>query len=438
MSELRPFRLPYTEDPAKLVPSAFVEQPIKEGSQYKSGKLMQLADVVEELIKTGKKRDVTVLRDGQEVILTTDLKLVQNGQESLVFVVEQETQPGEAPKQRNFVVKVNYSYSLLVLEQSLKSNVDQQARQELIRSQLAEEALRQTEKWNELRHWMPEANIPTSRFFLEEVPVNSELIGLLYEAQTVSPKILPGQPLPETVQVLAMQQRQDRFPADMAHRMDIGCVPFWSILKKPERLSPDQWRPEKEELQEQIQTLHEAFSLPGSPDPERLVEVIDRVFPEYVEFVEEREDVPEELAEVTQAMQQLDVYLQATRTALDITGANNISLVRRSLPTDAYTPWKLLFLDPFTPKASPEEAIFNLDDLAWVLSFANGYTGQSMTDQEWDIVHKSVHIYYQVMAVKAWCCLLHIPSSLTIPGWDTVNLTRLRALYQKVTGLDCL
>ena len=82
--------------------------------------------------------------------------------------------------------------------------------------------------------------------------------------------------------------------------------------------------------------------------------------------------------------------------------------------------------------------MINLDDLTTVFRLSNEYQGQTLTEDEQRVVRDSVHAYYQVLAIKAWCYLLDIPSALEVPGLDTVDFDKLGLLYQKVTGHECL
>ena len=259
MSELKSFPLPYTKDPAKLAPSAFVEKPIKASPDFRAGDLMRLEDEVIETLSAMGNSDVLVTRDEGEITIPTKLKLVRKGQEKLVFVVEQVLQPGERPKQRNFVVKVDYLFGMMALDRAISKGLTKEAAIELTRTFLVEEALRQTEAWRDLRAGLPDAHIPTIQFSLKDAPISQALLNALNEVEEGLPKIPFADDLPESLPLLISQQRQDRFPHEERYRADITCVPFWSQLKTPEGYTDFEWGPEKEALKEHIRAVHEGL-----------------------------------------------------------------------------------------------------------------------------------------------------------------------------------
>lgn len=389
------FPFPYTQDPDALAPAFLAKDRKRLSNGYEDRERFFIKLVEGYLRKSG----------------IEELHLAAHGSENLVFTCI------DRGHQRKIVFKANYLFGLSVLEEVYAKNQDLDQGVKAAEEVLEAECARQRAQWAELRTYFPEATIPAQKIDVYHFPLEEQLWSAIrVRSRMHSEQVRPKVKLPATFPLLVNQQRLVDAPEKRSDRIDFGFEPIWRQYYDG-RVS---------DMSTRMERIDNCL-MRNQPEQEPVTNLLRPVFPEMVGVWNEVKHRPEEYAQIGQAIQGMDRYLQETRTGIDIIGSNNVQLMQRKLPGGVKGPWDFLFIDPFFPRYGPAEEMTSLATVEQVIEWAKEQ--KVLTPEEKQVVRRSVHIYYLVLGVKAWSKLFEVASTLTLKGVEDVSTSKVRRLF---------
>lgn len=348
----------------------FVKNPLMDTERERLKKIILEKHFLEYFSQTGLEQNPSQNPSARHDIIS----LLTHGGSQAVFTVDTPEK-----KQRNYVLKVDIGMASLCLgrwiHQVKNAHKSPEEASAMVEQMATTEMERLKKAWKEVAQGCPHAIIPTYRFFIRHVPLTEEIIAACHSNVLYTKNLMIEEPFSDaqlaalsSFPVICMQQRQVH-PSMRALSVETGgfymeedkdSTPFGLIdpqtihpfIKLQQILYPSNTSRSSaiEQLIQRLPDTQETYEeRPFLPEPQ-LTEFIDlagSIYPGIKAiFLFIKQLSPKEQKECRAAFAELDQFLSSTDLSLDVSGGNNLQLVK-----DSHGVYRLLFLDPFWGQA---------------------------------------------------------------------------------------